>query len=154
MKKYFEHKPLECPHCQSNNILKVVSKFADNLSLGYVAEKELLRKKEAVVYDGEAYHDIPNWKCIACCSYFHKVESPPIRYIFEHKPSECPVCHSSKIAEILYGEPCYSEKLRRQEKNGEVIIGGCLVDDDFPPWRCYNCEQNLHKKGGLYSEGY
>lgn len=145
MEKYFEHKPLECPNCQSRNILKVVIDLAaEPSSIGYEAEKELLRKKEAVVYDGEDY-SAPDWKCVACGSYFYKVESPPIRYVFDHKPAECPVCHSQRIAEVLYGEPCYNEELLRQEKNGEVIIGGCLVSADYPDWQCYNCKQDLHK---------
>lgn len=188
---HYEHKPLECPNCQSKNILKVIlesdiifalfkfpaSTFRQKILsaikklLGMKVDnrfdyekllrsnkqesrceaEELLRNHEAVVYDGENYIDAPAWKCTACNAYFLKDEYPPIRYVFKEKPLECPVCNSKRIADIQYGEPCSDKELSEQEMKGKVIIGGCCINDDSPSWRCYNCEQNLHREGAFAS---
>ena len=108
--------------------------------------EELLRNNEAVVYDGDNYVDTPAWQCTACNAYFFKDDYPPVRYVFVEKPIECPVCHSKRIANIQYGEPSFDKELRNQEIKGEIIIGGCCVEADYPAWRCYDCEQNLHAK--------
>jgi hypothetical protein len=150
MEVFYEHKPLEYPSCQSKNILKVIPQYLVSSLCENPEANKLLNNNEAVIYDGDDfYNDPPRWQCVGCCLYFYRDESPPERYIFDYKPLECPVCHSRKIADILYGEPCFDKKLQEQEIVGEVIVGGCCINDGDPAWRCYECEQDLHRKGGL-----
>lgn len=46
----------------------------------------------------------------------------------------CPNCHDSKhVREILYGEP--AEPIDKSK----YVIGGCLVWEGMPLYRCLNC---------------
>lgn len=60
----------------------------------------------------------------------------------------CPECNSSKIARFLYGLPMFSAKLDKQIKNGEVIIGGCVIRPGSPDYRCRDCGREFKEKGG------
>ena len=63
------------------------------------------------------------------------------RFEFENKPSVCPVCHSKRIANILYGLPAYTVDLRKALAEGRVTLGGCCIDDDSPRWQCVDCRR-------------
>jgi len=65
--------------------------------------------------------------------------------IFETKPDKCPNCGSEKIAEILYGKPIDSPKLRNELEEGRIILGGCFYADHFPAWKCLDCKTNMFK---------
>lgn len=41
------------------------------------------------------------------------------------KPEKCPRCGSKSIAKILYGEPRYSEELKKKLATGKITLGGC-----------------------------
>ena len=67
---------------------------------------------------------------------------------FEHcvfktrtKPRLCPLCRQNKVLEIMYGMPTY-EMFQAAEK-GEVVLGGCCIEDSSPNWRCPTCGLNL-----------
>ena len=52
----------------------------------------------------------------------------------------CPSCGSSDIARILYGEPAFSEELRRDLESGRIVLGGCvIVKGQIPKYRCNDC---------------
>ena len=57
----------------------------------------------------------------------------------ESKPSGCPVCGASAVAEILYALPAVDDELARALDAGHVVLGGCCVWDGMPQWRCGNC---------------
>ena len=44
-------------------------------------------------------------------------------------PEACPDCSYSPIAEILYGRPAMSEKLRNQIEAEEIVLGGCVPEE-------------------------
>lgn len=51
----------------------------------------------------------------------------------------CPECGSSDIAEILWGLPAFSDELEAEIEAGHVFLGGCIVSDFDPDWRCNAC---------------
>lgn len=55
-------------------------------------------------------------------------------------PECCPKCGSKKVAAILYGLPDFSDELERKLDAGEVVLGGCIISDDDPLWRCVECQ--------------
>lgn len=61
------------------------------------------------------------------------------------KPRKCPVCGSFRIAEILYGLPEFSAKLKRDLDAGRIILGGCCITNDDPKWQCADCQMAIYK---------
>ena len=51
----------------------------------------------------------------------------------------CPRCGSRKTARILYGEPAPSPTLDDDMAAGRVVLGGCVVGEDGPEYRCGTC---------------
>lgn len=51
----------------------------------------------------------------------------------------CPRCGSRKTARILYGEPAPSPTLDDDIAAGHVVLGGCVVDEHPPQYRCGTC---------------
>lgn len=74
------------------------------------------------------------------------------RHEFESKPRTCPNCGSSRIADILYGLPYYSEELERDIEAGRIVLGGCLISENNPSWICADCHTPLFRKGGWRRE--
>ena len=68
-----------------------------------------------------------------------------MRYESQHKPETCPRCGASKIADILYGMPAYSE-VKDDLDAGRLVLGGCCVSDDDPPWECTVCNTRVYRK--------
>jgi hypothetical protein len=59
---------------------------------------------------------------------------------FEANPS-CVKCKSSKgVVPIVYGHPLLG--LWESADRGEVVLGGCVVDDDSPEWHCKTCKKS------------
>ena len=54
-------------------------------------------------------------------------------------PTECPVCHSSRVARILYGLPYFTPELNKELDEGRTVLGGCCVFGDDPEWQCVVC---------------
>jgi hypothetical protein len=52
-------------------------------------------------------------------------------------PAACPACGSADVIAILYGLP--GHEIFEQERAGEIELGGCIVFDDQPDWRCRTC---------------
>ncbi len=53
----------------------------------------------------------------------------------------CPSCASCKIARIRYGLPAFNENLERDLEAGRIVLGGCLVSENDPQWKCLDCEK-------------
>ena len=52
----------------------------------------------------------------------------------------CPKCNSEKVASILFGLPRYDEKLKKDISDKKVVLGGCLINNQFHPnYRCLSC---------------
>jgi len=74
-----------------------------------------------------------------------------MRYESDLKPVNCPACGSPRVAKILYGKRKESTDLRRRVKSGEVVFGGCHIEDDNPYWQCVECLINIYPKRGNVS---
>lgn len=47
----------------------------------------------------------------------------------------CSKCNKSdKVIPILYGEP--TPEAAEEEKQGLLVLGGCIVNESFPDWYC------------------
>jgi len=69
------------------------------------------------------------------------------KLIYKRKPRKCPVCGTGKIAEILYGLPVFNPELDKKLKEGDIVLGGCIVSDDDPSWCCTKCDTVFYKEG-------
>ncbi len=49
---------------------------------------------------------------------------------------ECERC-GAPMLEVVYGMP--SPELVEAVDRGEVVAGGCLLDEGQPAWRCSSC---------------
>jgi len=59
------------------------------------------------------------------------------------KPVMCPTCGGKPVARIQRGMPNYSQKLMDDLAAGKVVLGGCVVTDDDPQWKCTQCGQEI-----------
>jgi len=69
-----------------------------------------------------------------------------MKYRYIRKPRKCPECGSNRIARVMYGMPEYSEKMAKEIDEKRLILGGCCVTEDDPPWQCVDCDIGLYKK--------
>jgi HNH endonuclease len=53
---------------------------------------------------------------------------------YKKKPSRCPYCNSNRLAEIMYGEPIFSDELEEALGDGRIVLGGCCVSENVPCW--------------------
>jgi hypothetical protein len=55
-------------------------------------------------------------------------------------PTRCPNCRKTAIIPIAYGMADVS--MAESRDRGELILGGCMIDDGSPIWHCTNvaCE--------------
>jgi hypothetical protein len=60
----------------------------------------------------------------------------------------CPHCGGQSIP-IMYGFPANLEAAFEAEERGEVVIGGCVIDDDNPIWSCSDCRERYGRLGDL-----
>lgn len=56
---------------------------------------------------------------------------------------KCPKCGSRNFAEILYGMPMFDEKLENNIQDGKIVLGGCLIYDGMPLYRCNECKNDF-----------
>ena len=55
------------------------------------------------------------------------------------RPQSCPRCAHQDWRSIVYGLPSFD--LFQAADRGEVVLGGCMVEDEQPSARCGNCGQ-------------
>jgi transposase-like protein len=68
-----------------------------------------------------------------------------MKYEFATKPDNCPLCGSQDIIKILYGLPIFTPELEAKIKEGNVILGGCILSSKKPTWRCKDCKTDIYK---------
>lgn len=66
----------------------------------------------------------------------------PDRHTATRKPERCPACDSPLIADICYGYP--SRETAEAAGRGEIVLGGCLIDDANPQWKCRACQTLIY----------
>lgn len=54
------------------------------------------------------------------------------------KPDSCPKCGSRATAYLVFGLPS-EEAIEDAQEDGDIVFGGCTIDDDAQPWCCKNC---------------
>jgi len=57
---------------------------------------------------------------------------------------ECPECKSPSVIRIVYALP--TSTLYYMRDRGEIVLGGCAVDDSSPKWFCKNCGHKWGKE--------
>ncbi|WP_415405679.1 hypothetical protein ACLHDG_07895 [Sulfurovum sp. CS9] len=84
--------------------------------------------------------------------FIHRVEKKEdaidtnVKNQYEEKPSNCPVCNSTRITDIAYGLFTPNEELENKIQSGEMILGGCVLSEDSPRWCCLGCRYTPNKK--------
>ena len=53
-------------------------------------------------------------------------------------PAHCPRCTMAGVIPIVYGMVGFDDA-QRQER-GEIVLGGCIIEDGAPIWHCSNPE--------------
>jgi ribosomal protein S14 len=56
---------------------------------------------------------------------------------FGRKHGKCPDCGSRDSVPIVYGYP--TEETVQRSYRGEIDLGGCIVMNGNPNWRCREC---------------
>ena len=54
------------------------------------------------------------------------------------KKRYCPICGTRTAVPIQYGYP--SEIAFERARKGEIVLGGCCLDDHNPDWACTSCD--------------
>jgi len=54
------------------------------------------------------------------------------------KKRTCPECSSENVARIVFGYP--GPEMMEESERGDIVLGGCCVDEDDPEWHCKDCE--------------
>lgn len=60
----------------------------------------------------------------------------------------CPHCGGRPIP-IMYGYPANAKAAFEAAERGELVIGGCVIDDDNPIWSCGDCGERYGRLGDL-----
>ena len=51
----------------------------------------------------------------------------------------CPNCNGGKVALIFWGYPQLDQDLQKAIDEKKVVLGGCLISDNDPKWKCVSC---------------
>ena len=60
----------------------------------------------------------------------------------KRKPRQCPQCGAKKVVPIVYGMP--AESTIEEAEKGKLALGGCIVTDDDPSWKCTVCDAHIY----------
>ena len=78
---------------------------------------------------------------ISPMEWMFKTTHDPVEYDEYFGHYECPECKSDEVADILFGLPDFTEELSNQLSAGHVVLGGCMILEEFQPdFHCNNCE--------------
>lgn len=56
---------------------------------------------------------------------------------YYEKAPPCPNCGSTDTVPIIYGLP--AEEAFEEEREGKVVLGGCIIFENSPKWHCKSC---------------
>lgn len=62
-----------------------------------------------------------------------------------YKRSPCPNCGKRELIRILYGLP--SPDMRERARRSEIALGGCMVTEHDPDYRCRHCAVHVYANG-------
>jgi ribosomal protein L37AE/L43A len=55
---------------------------------------------------------------------------------------KCPKCGKTKdVVRIMYGFP--SPDMFEKSEQGKIVLGGCLVGENYAQWYCKNCNKKF-----------
>ncbi len=57
---------------------------------------------------------------------------------------KCPLCKGNLVP-IIYGMPMDDEIVKKHE-NKEILLGGCMIEQDSPKYHCYNCNKSFNEE--------
>ena len=63
-----------------------------------------------------------------------------IKTLMSNQTPNCPSCKSDNVAAIAFGYP--GPEMSEAASRGEIVLGGCIVNDDDPEWHCKDCKHN------------
>ncbi len=63
---------------------------------------------------------------------------------------KCGECGSHDVVPIVYGLP--GPELIEQAEAGEVVLGGCVVEDGSPVWHCNGCGYEWGRFGDTHMD--
>lgn len=90
--------------------------------------------------------DTPEWACPTCGQGYKDTHDEwnanMCDIIYSQRPKVCKKC-GGKVLEIVYGYP--SHETFEMAKRGEVILGGCCIEEDQPDMACRDCHQGYKK---------
>ena len=66
------------------------------------------------------------------------------------RPEICPECGSSRILEFLYGE--VGPEIAQVPGYDKIALGGCVIEQDSPAWKCGNCGATWGVYYGLFEK--
>ncbi len=58
----------------------------------------------------------------------------------------CPFCGSLRTCPIFYGYPADIEQYLEALAKGDLVGGGCTVNNSDPIWHCHECSNEWGKK--------
>ena len=61
----------------------------------------------------------------------------------------CPYC-GIRLIKIIYGMP--TEEIIEKSKREEVILGGCIIEENHPEYFCNRCKRNYTKDLKIYDD--
>jgi len=61
------------------------------------------------------------------------------------KPN-CPKCKSTNTCPIVYGYPANIEAYQDAIAKNEILLGGCVVEENSPGWFCNDCALSWGKR--------
>ncbi|MEY4312501.1 MAG: hypothetical protein RLZZ319_10 [Actinomycetota bacterium] len=59
----------------------------------------------------------------------------------------CPKCETTNPLDIVYGMP--SDEMQVAETEGAIILGGCVINNDSPVYRCRSCDHEFGEFGEI-----
>ena len=88
----------------------------------------------------------PDWACKHCGQTYKDIHDEWNEYqcniIYSRRPKVCRKC-GSPVLKLVYGFPTH-EAFEASER-GELILGGCCIEEDSPDMRCVSCHQGYKK---------
>ncbi|HVM41179.1 MAG TPA: hypothetical protein VM618_10430 [Acidimicrobiia bacterium] len=63
-----------------------------------------------------------------------------------------PWCCGASMTPIVYGYP--SDTMFEAAERGEIELGGCVVEDDLPMFRCATCGRTVGRLGDVRDEHF
>ena len=79
-----------------------------------------------------------------------ELNQPAFTMCWESPPEFCPICNGIRFAKLLYGFPRFNEEMFRALNEGEIMMGGAILEQDSYSWHCHGCG---HEGGSIVFEG-